>query len=360
MLSFAQLQVLIFGRPEPVEIAQGEVPDVDGENASIDGNPIDGNPANDADAKTTKFAADSAATEAADAAVTDSKATESESDANANPELGAPQPKQPPRYITLGSVDPTSGHRMLVTFTNVGAAVVRLELSNPRYRDLDDKSGYLGHLLGEDDSTGGVRVNAVGAGTPAATAQCEGHPNGLRGPTFTVDANGVAAVSIKGDLIVGINGATISSNDELELELSKTKPGQTATVDVDRGGRRLTFTTTLTDRPLEVIRPEPLGLEEEESHPLSFLTTFSRIGERTIALGKNEIAGLPSMHNEGWATKVNEANHSVEFSRRLTATELKEIGGSGSLELVKRYRLPTPGDPDTGRVGRWVRVPRRF
>ncbi|MFN2224513.1 MAG: hypothetical protein ACK2UH_18300, partial [Candidatus Promineifilaceae bacterium] len=52
-----------------------------------------------------------------------------------------------------------------------GAAVERVELSSPKYRDLEDKSGYLGHL-GLSDEAGGCRVGVVGPGTPAAQAVC--------------------------------------------------------------------------------------------------------------------------------------------------------------------------------------------
>jgi hypothetical protein len=59
------------------------------------------------------------------------------------PPRAAPKPK----LVTLGSLDPDSPYRALVTFTNLGAAVVRIELNSPRYGDLDDRSGYLGHLV---------------------------------------------------------------------------------------------------------------------------------------------------------------------------------------------------------------------
>src|SRR5262245_7926602 len=38
-------------------------------------------------------------------------------------------------YLTLGSVDPDSAYRALFTFTNQGAGIRRVELSNPRFRD---------------------------------------------------------------------------------------------------------------------------------------------------------------------------------------------------------------------------------
>ena len=54
---------------------------------------------------------------------------------------------------------------MLVTLSNRGAALVRIELSSPRYHDLDDRGGYLGHLVIDEDAKGdGCPVQVVGAG----------------------------------------------------------------------------------------------------------------------------------------------------------------------------------------------------
>ncbi len=76
----------------------------------------------------------------------------------------------PAQFVALGSVDPKSGYRMLVTLTNAGAAVVRAEMSSPRYRDQEDWSGYLGDLELKNVA-GGVQVQVAGAGTPAAIAK---------------------------------------------------------------------------------------------------------------------------------------------------------------------------------------------
>ena len=94
-----------------------------------------------------------------------------------------------PSLVTLGSLDPASPFREMVTLTNLGAAVVRIELNSPRFDDLEDRSGYLGHptldeILNENnqlapDETArrvkllGCRVDVVGPGTPAARAGLE-------------------------------------------------------------------------------------------------------------------------------------------------------------------------------------------
>ena len=44
----------------------------------------------------------------------------------------APEPEVPEQWVTLGSADENDPYRMLVTLTNRGAAVARIELSSPR------------------------------------------------------------------------------------------------------------------------------------------------------------------------------------------------------------------------------------
>src|SRR5205814_10558616 len=56
----------------------------------------------------------------------------------------------PLQRLTLGSLDPASPSKLLVTLTNRGAAVERVELNNPRYKSVEDQSGYLGHIAPTD------------------------------------------------------------------------------------------------------------------------------------------------------------------------------------------------------------------
>ncbi len=63
---------------------------------------------------------------------------------------------------------------MLVTLTTKGAALARVELSSPHYRDIDIRSGSLGNLvIVPDAKLGGGLVQVVGPGTPAAVAGLE-------------------------------------------------------------------------------------------------------------------------------------------------------------------------------------------
>ncbi len=347
MLSFHQLQLMIFGRPEPVaDVAMDEGVGAAGPNA-----PNGKSPDATASATGTSGASEgvvgegqppSADSESGDSELGDSELGEGETDGEPDAE-GANDPlatvEPPHRFVTLGSLNQADGYRILVTLNSKGATVERIELANPRYRDLHDKSGYLGHLLATDERTGGVRVGVVGAGTPAALATSPGQPNGLQAATFKADEKGVVTVDQPGDVIIGLNGQPLSSCVELELLLAKTRPGETIEIDVQRGEERMVFTTTLAKRPLEVIKPEPLGPDEDVAQPLSFLATFARVGDRAIALGDDELNGLDLYHGN-WSTTYVEAEHAVVFSRRLSRVEVEAIGATGSLELVKRFRLP--------------------
>ena len=340
MLGFAQLQLLIFGRPQPVQVAADA-----GQDALIHERPD----VDEVGAEPGQIGGQNVAESDVNAPAGDAVDDALPRDADANE--AAAQLEIPQRRVTLGSLAEQAGYRLLVTLNSTGAAVERVELTNPRYRDLDDKSGYLGHLAGTNHPHGGVQIGVVGPGTPAALATCPNQPVGLHGPSFMTDVNGVTSMSQPGDRIVAIDGEEINNGEELSRTLSKTKPGQTVTIDVQREVNgdivRLTYTTTLVERPLEIVRPEPLGEDEEVPHPLSFLTTMARVGVRSIALGDDEITDLPSLHHTNWATKVDQANGVVEFSRKLSAAELRAIGATGSLEFIKRYSLvPSNGEDE--------------
>ena len=173
-----------------------------------------------------------------------------------------------PTLVTLGSLDPASPFREMVTLTNLGAAVVRIELNSPRFDDLEDRSGYLGHpaldeILNENNQLApdererrvkllGCRVDVVGPGTPAARAGLE-----------------------PGDLITAVDGREVSGFRTLRQALEKTKPNQTVELTVLRDGKPLELSATLTRRPLEVVRPE-------NGDPLSFLLTLRQIDDKLL------------------------------------------------------------------------------
>ena len=120
-----------------------------------------------------------------------------------------------PSFVTLGSLDPESSYRMLVTLSNRGASITRVELNESAYIDNSDSSGYLGQIivdetLANDESRlglPGVCAQAVGAGTPIDLA---GIKSGDRIVSFT-DSKGTTT--------------QIKEMIDLREALLKTKPG---------------------------------------------------------------------------------------------------------------------------------------
>jgi YidC/Oxa1 family membrane protein insertase len=274
-------------------------------------------------------------------------------DAKADAEPAQPQAQMPAlaavsaptKYITLGSLDPDSGFRMLLTLSTDGAALHRAEMTSPRYADQHDRSGYLGELeLSPED--GGVRVHAVGDGTPAAAAGIQ--------VDDVIAAVGADAVN------------QIASPANFDAALSKTKPGQELTLQVRRGDDPpQERTARLKRRPFAVLRPEGENYAmRKEKLPADFverqslLVTLAAVGEKKfdgedikrinelVAQGEqlslddqalldfsNRLAAL--LEHSNWEVASQDAT-SVTFRRALP--EL-------NLEFIKRYTLtPVPAE----------------
>ncbi len=219
-----------------------------------------------------------------------------------------------PSWVTLGSADPNDPFRMLVMITSRGAAVARIELSSPRYRDLEDRSGYLGHLSFDQQEAAagseGYLVQVVGHGTPAAKA-------GL----------------LPGDLIVGLQRRDVSTEiggpADLQKALAKTRPNKSITLTVLRDGQELPLPVELGRRPLEVVKPE-------KEDPLSLRLTLHQLddrvqptisGEQIVEVG-SELEGL-DLWSSHW--ELVRSNQTEAVFRRT----LPESG----LEITKSYRL---------------------
>ena len=128
----------------------------------------------------------------------------------------APPPDVPEQHFTLGSIDPESGYRELVTLVNAGAAIERIELNSPKYLDQEDRSGYLGHLdlaLAPRPQDGAL-VRVVGPGTPAAEA-------------------GVKA----GDVITSLDGKPVLVPEDVEARLEQAEPGDEFKLSILRDGK---------------------------------------------------------------------------------------------------------------------------
>jgi YidC/Oxa1 family membrane protein insertase len=246
-------------------------------------------------------------------AATDEKKSDEKAAEIKAPEFVAPEePASAEEWVSLGSADPKDPYRMLVTLTNRGAALARIELSSPRYRDIDDRSGYLGHLVMDKSIQGeGLPVQIVGVGTPAAEA-------------------GVKV----GDVIKTINGKPITKYADLEgadsvLVKTKTKPGQKVEITVLRDNKDLTLSAKLIRRPLSTVAPE-------DDDPLSFLLTMQQIDkdklpedekEKPVEL-ERELKGI-KLRTTTWEKVEADQSH-VVFSKKLPKY---------NLEILKTYSL---------------------
>ncbi len=241
--------------------------------------------------------------------------------ADAAKEHVAKEVKVDEQYFTLGSRDPASGYRMLVTLTNRGAAVERVELNGDRLLALEDRSGYLGSLALADAKNGAL-VRAVGAGTPAAAA---GLRSAKKGTGEDPDQ--------PGDIITKINEDQITSAKALLEKLATTRPDDTIDITVRRGDATQTLRATLGRVPAQVIRPEkdtqPLEIIEPGNHdPLSMLMTLQQIDDRTLSGEQPELAGV-NLHTANWEAQRLD-DQTVEFSRTLPKEKLR---------VVKRYKI---------------------
>jgi YidC/Oxa1 family membrane protein insertase len=235
------------------------------------------------------------------------------------------------RRLALGSYT-GSASPLLVTLNSRGGALERVELverlanGQLRYRDLEDKSGYLGHLGLVEMLGRGARVTVVHRDTPAALAVSR----------ESATSHGL----LVGDVITGIakpdsDIIEVLRPDAVRETLAETRPGDLVQIQVDRtiGDSSVTvvFQAMLDVRPFQVIRPEPLVADEAIPHPLSCLFSLTNVD------GKSEwLAGLTgtSSAREGiWkAELIDGSQPGVEFRFELPP----ELNG---LELVKRFRL---------------------
>ncbi|HVA51586.1 MAG TPA: YidC/Oxa1 family insertase periplasmic-domain containing protein [Pirellulales bacterium] len=232
-------------------------------------------------------------------------------------EKDGPAPAEPARkepelvFATLGSADPDDPYRMLATITSRGAAVQRIELNSPRFHDLEDRSGYIGHLEGaRPPDKAGYLVRVVGDATPAARA-------GLK----------------PGDVVTAVDDDTVIAVRQFGDLLQRHKPGDSVTLTVDRAGKKKTLNAKLARRPLEVVKPEG-------SDPLSFLLTLNQIGDKTLAAGDEELPGL-RLRTSNWTVLPRDPAKPDEVS-------FEYLLDKEQLRVVKTYSIArlTPEQQD--------------
>jgi YidC/Oxa1 family membrane protein insertase len=240
-------------------------------------------------------------------------------------------------WLALGSADPASGFAAVYYFDNRGATVECVELNG--YRSVEDSGGYLGRLNLTTAPAGGAKVQVVGAGTPAALAK-----------SSAAASPGLAV----GDIIQTIDEQPIQDAVAVtEYLRDKTRPGQTITIGLSRGGAPLQFTAALIRPPFAVVQPESHtykmpngGMQILPQDPLSLRLTLDTIGSRALKADQDELAGLPSLYNNTWKTEAQGPDF-IEFSYLLDAEALAaaKIEKAGPLKVFKRYKIANSTQP---------------
>ncbi|QDV70614.1 Membrane protein insertase YidC [Rosistilla carotiformis] len=300
-------------------------------------------PADDPNAPDVVAELDAEADEPADAEDL-AEATDPAADGDAKTDDDA-APSERPRqkqWFTIGSLaydseDPTLGDKTLITLSNRGAGIERIELIERnakgqfRYRRVDTRSGYLGYLAPSAPSEiDGCQINVIGPGTPADLA-------GLK----------------VGDIIVATGTGVIVSPSDLDRWLEETSPGQTITLEVLRGSGESRETVTveakLTQHPLDLIRLAKSGGPDQvpgNISRLSCLLTLAKLNTTNLRVGQKELTKMPSLFDGLWnVTPIEDAeNPGFEFRFPISASEAASVAkGSGALEVVRRYTVPAAG-----------------
>lgn len=255
---------------------------------------------------------------------------DSEADPAATGDEALLPPTTPRAFVSMGSVDPKTGYPFLAAFDNRGAAVHRVELSDPKYRELEETLGYLGHL--DVVSAGnGVRVRTVGAGTPAAAA-------GVK-----VD-----------DVIAKWNDQAIDDVDDWQKALRAAKPGNEATLSLLRAGstKPILAKVTLTRAPMQIVRVER-NEETSQNDPPSFLLHLA--SGKDIESRRAVVRAAESMRNRNWEIVPQEnagsgAPTSISFRLALNAAERRDLGIDQPISVVKTYELRPTKTAEAGAV----------
>jgi YidC/Oxa1 family membrane protein insertase len=143
--------------------------------------------------------------------------------ANAKIELPAVQPLQ---HFTLGSLQAIEKRPLIVTLSNRGASLDRVELVQKDakgrfvYRSLDNRGGYPGYLAFQEVA-GGLRIQSITLGTPAASA-------------LSLDATISNGLQV-GDVLVEVDGKPVSNVEQYHSAIKRFDIGHVVRFTVLRG-----------------------------------------------------------------------------------------------------------------------------
>lgn len=249
----------------------------------------------------------------------------------AEAEADVPPPDRPerPDWLTLGSMVPETGYRMLVTLNSRGGGIERIELTERnkdgdfKYRRVDVFSGYLGYLAAEPaERTEGVLVNVVGPGTPAA----------------------IAGIQV-GDIVTQIDQTPISKRSDIDAALSASKPGDSVSIEVLRGepNSPTQLQATLTEHPLDMVRLAKDGGVDQivgNETRLSCLMTLSQVNRKSILTNERSINGLNDPAELIWNASREAVGESqvAKFDLQLSAAEMRLVGGN-PVRFKRSYTL---------------------
>lgn len=237
----------------------------------------------------------------------------------------ADEPVAEPQKVGLGSIDPDSPYRMLITLDNVGAGVERIELSSDEYRDLDDRSGYLGRLSTIDAPVGGAQVTVVGRGTPAEQAGIA--VGDIIRSARVVEGPRAAALS---------ESVSITSASDLERWLDATTPRQTIELGVrPADGAEQQVRLKLIRQPLDLVRPEA---ENVRLHSPDVADDYESVASLLVRLTRVGSLGVESPELIAANTQLEDETWAIEESTERSAIFRKTISSLG-IAVTKRYTL---------------------
>ncbi|MEM7783220.1 MAG: YidC/Oxa1 family insertase periplasmic-domain containing protein [Planctomycetota bacterium] len=227
--------------------------------------------------------------------------------------------------IAFGALDKEGKSRYLVTINKRGGTLRRVELNFRNiaeedapyeYRDMVWEGGYLGELECIELSSGKCTVQIVGQGTPAYLAGVE-----------------------KGDVITSVDDEVIIDADDFQNVLANsTEPGQTIRLGIKRDGVPMELSVKLTDKPIELVRPEPgWGEEDDFDYPESFV--FS-----VLVPNSQPDKGFPDlesgMRDQPWEVVPSDDPTEIVLQYTVSEQSLKELEVPGPVIIRRRYRLP--------------------
>lgn len=244
-------------------------------------------------------------------------------------------------FVALGSYDPAKGEKYLAYFNTRGASLDRIELverdddGELKYGVIEFKHGYLGYLapIPVEENGVGVKVRVVGDGTPAD----------------------IAGIQV-GDVLTSVHGTPLASGEDIEKALRQTAVGERVEVKYERGGEASSVEVELTDKPLQVIDPQPFPpVDPEQETPNtpdnSLRTTLTRINSQIS--DNDDPANVPSLMQSNWSIASSD-ERTITFQLLLDnvagVSEVTEEAGAdapetvsgplrGQIEVSKTYSL---------------------